>query len=160
MQPHRDSLYKNGYTLNHICGNVLKCYKTDATEICLLVPNSPFRTPSDLRKAYRLFRKEDANFLVSVKPYDKPPQLALEINKGFVKPKWGHKSIQNSQQLSTLYYEDGSICFAKITAFIDEFDKNFLGSKCLPYILPYPTVDIDTKEDYECAKYLWEQFKR
>lgn len=160
VQPHKrpEKMAQDDTTLRHVCLHALRCYRTASTEFCLLIPNNPFRTPVDLQKAYKIFRKTDSNYLITVKPYEKPPQLALSIEDGLLQPKWGHDEIKQSQELETLYYEDGAISFAKISAFAEEFDLNFYGSKCLPYILPHPTIEIDTKEDWECAKYLWTQF--
>jgi len=143
--------------VKEVCLHTLRCYATNAAEFCLLIPNSPFRTASDLRKAYKIFRKSKANYLITVKKYDTPPQMALKIEDGFITPKWGHENIKQSQDLEDLYYEDGAICFAKINVFANEFDLNFYGSKCLPYILPHPTMEIHTKEDLERARDIWKR---
>ncbi len=160
VQPNKrpERMARDDVPLKEVCMHVLQCYQTSATDFSLLIPNNPFRTPEDLRKAYKLFKKKDANYLLSVKKYDTPPQYAMSVTDGFL-VNWG-EATQNSQELEPLYYEDGSICFAKIRTFVEEFSLNFHGSRCLPYKLPYPTIDIDTKEDLVCARYLWEEFKR
>lgn len=157
VQPSKrpEKMARDDIPLREVCLHMLRCYQTNATEFCLLIPNSPFRTPADLQKAYKIFKKKNANYLISVKRYDRAPQLALSIKDGFLKPKWGHKSIKQSQELEPLYYEDGAICFAKMIAFVKEFDLNFYGSKCLPYIIQHPTMDIDTKQDFEVARRVW-----
>ena len=143
--------------VREVCLHALICYRTQATEFCLLQPNSPFRTARDLQKAYKAFRKSGANYLITVKPYKEPPQLALKIEDGFLTPNWGHESIKQSQDLEQLYYEDGAITFAKINVFSSELKLNFHGANCMPYILPHPTMEIHTKKDLKKARELWKR---
>lgn len=155
VQPHLrpPGLAKDETPLRNVCSQIIQTYQTNSNDFCLLIPNSPFRTAEDLKKTYKVFKKKDANYLLTVKPYSVPPQMALKIKNGYLKPV-GKPNLKQSQDLETLYYEDGSICWAKTNILFEEFDLNFYGSKCLPYILSHPTVDIDTKEDLEYAKYL------
>ena len=155
VQPHRRPIRmaRDDISLREVCRFVLMTYKVQADAFCLLIPNNPFRTAKELQDAYKLFRKKDANYLISVKRFTPPPQMALSIKDGFLKP-YGTEFNKQSQELEPLYVEDGSFAFAKIETFFNEFDMNFYGSKCLPYIINRPSIDIDTPEDLAYAEYL------
>jgi len=158
VQPHKrpERMARDDIALKEVCLHCLRCYSTQATEFCLLIPNNPFRTSGDLIRAYREFRKSKSNYLITVNKYDKPPQLALSIKDGFIHPVGGETNKQ-SQELEPMYYENGAICFTKIEAFLKEFPMNFYGSSCLPYVLKHPSFEIDTKNDFEEAKCLMEK---
>ena len=158
VQPHKRSpnLARSDIPLREVCLWILRTYDTNSKEFCLLIPNSPFRTAEDIKKTYKLFKKKNANYLISVKPFDAHPQMALRMKNGYLKPRWGKANEQSYEQL---YYEDGAICWADTRAFVEEFQANFYGSKCLPYIMPHPTLEIHTPEDLEYAEYLWKKLK-
>ena len=60
-----------------------------------------------------------------------------------------------SQNLENLYIHDGMFIFADKEVFLEEFDLDFYGSKCLPYITE--SMDIDTQNDLEYARWLMRQ---
>lgn len=46
--------------------------------LCVLQPTSPLRTANDIRDAYALFHKNDANYLAGIVAWEHPPFWAFE----------------------------------------------------------------------------------
>ena len=126
VQPHKrpSALCRDDIPLRNVAKFILTTYRAGA-EFCILQPTNPLRTAKDIKRAYKLFKKEDANFLVSVSQISDNPAD----------------------------YDDGAITFAKTQAFFDEFDKNFYGSKCVQYLIKN-SLEIHTREDFERAECL------
>lgn len=155
-------IHKRPYTLasdtaqiKHLCQFLLMAMGAPDV-FCVLIPCNPFRTAEELKRGYELIWEKDANYVVSVVKCSPPPQWTLKLNKGFLEPLMGYDKMIPAQKLPPLYQHEGSFIFARSEAFFREIDKDFFGSKCLPYIIDRPTVDIDTQEDYLFAKYLME----
>lgn len=122
------------------------------TNFCMMSPSNPFVTPEDLKAGYDMLMEKHANYVMSVKR-TKPMENLIQLDKdGYIPP----KSLKRSQNYKPTYIADGGFVFGNINAFSKEFDYGFYGSKCLPYITPHPSVDIDTQEDFDYAKYLME----
>lgn len=144
-------LARNTCQIKHVCKFLFSIY--DKSQVfCLLMPCHMGRTAEDLRAGYQLLWDKKANYVMSVKRATPPPQLARRLIKGFIDPATG---LKRSQELTPMYYHDGSFIFAKTDIFLIEFDYGFYGSRCLPYVMPRKTVDIDTPEDYEYARWLF-----
>lgn len=141
VQPHMRPPLLSGdeAELKHVCRQIILAYHTNSHEFCMLIPNSPLRTAKDIRNTYRTFKKEEANYLITVKP----ALPGLIINKGYLR-----------QIKTDIFHEDGAICWANTQVFFNEFNKDFFGTKCLPYILPHPTVEIHTKKGLQHAEQL------
>lgn len=130
---------------------LLQVYK--AQVFCLLTPCNPFVTSDDLKAGYDILMEKETNYVISVKK-GKPVEYALTLNKDkFITPRLGMK---RTQELKPVYYADGGFVFARSEAFTYEYDYGFYGSRCALYETPHVSVDIDTKSDYEYAKYLME----
>jgi len=137
--------------LKNVCRQIFYAIQARPGAFAVLLPTSPLRSKDDIQNAHKLLK--DANFVVSVTKCTKPPQWALELGRKYLKPYWGAEYLKQSQDLKPLYMPNGSIFFAKMGAFLREFETGFYGSKCVPYIMER-SVDIDTKEDFEWAEYL------
>jgi len=137
--------------IKHVCKFLLtQCYKPSDV-FCLLTPCNPFRTAEDLRKAYDLLWKRGANYVMSVVRATPPPQWAMRRKGWFIEPFMGHEYLKQAQRLEPLYIHDGGFIFARTRVFLKEFDMDFRGSKCLPYIMRR-SCDIDTADDLALAE--------
>jgi len=122
--------------------------------IGILTPCNPLITAEDIRKAYNLLWYRGANYVISVREGE-PVEYAMHVDKNWrIIPQ---KDLKQSQKYKPVFYPDGGIVFARSDVFLREYDNDFRGSKCVPYIVPHPTVDIDTQEDLDYAKYLLER---
>lgn len=122
----------------------------------VLLTTNPLRTADQVREAWDLFVAEGANYVVSLVPYDDPPQNALWAPEGYVEPYWGPEEGDQSQLLETLYTHDGGVVFCRTEAFLEE--RTFFGSECVPYYIERDkSVDIDRPIDLEWAEFLMER---
>jgi len=119
----------------------------------ILTPCNPLITAEDIRNAYDLFWDRKANYVMSAKK-GAPVEYTMKLDKGgFV---ISQEDLKRSQVYKPTFYPDGGIIFARKDVFLAEYNFGFRGTRCIPYIVPHATVDVDTSEDFEYAKYLLE----
>jgi len=142
--------------VKQVCKYLLEYFSVQGkgyTEFALLLATSALRKSEDIKAAYDIFKREDANYVMSIVPFSHPPQQAVWVTDGYVKPYFGLKYMKQAQLLEPLYIEDGSVTFARTEAFLREGD--FYGSKVVPYYIPAErSVDIDSRLDLEWAEFL------
>lgn len=144
--------------LRDLCAYLLKEYEKEGKEyesFALLTPTNPLRAAEDIREAYRLFCEKDANHVMALMHCPQPPEHAVRITEeGLIEPAFGWDAIyRQSQAMEKMYWDCGSINFAKTDVFLKEGD--FYGSKMVPYIMPPERcVDIDVPKDLEWAEFL------
>lgn len=130
-----------------------RCY----SEFAVFLVTTPFRTSQDIRAAYEIFKRKEANYLMSLVPYSHPPQRGVWAPDGYVEPYFGVQHMKPTQLLDTLYRHDGSMIFAKSEVFLRE--REFYGSKVVPYFIPPErSVDIDNPLDLAWAEFLLSRF--
>ena len=142
--------------VRHVCAYLLEDFAVQSrayTEFAVLLVTNPFRTAQDIKAAYEIFKRGDANYVMSLVPYSHPPQRAVWAPNGYVEPYFGLQYMKQAQLLDTLYRHDGSIIFARSEAFLRE--REFYGSKVVPYFIPVErSVDIDNPLDLAWAEFL------
>ncbi len=142
--------------VKHVCKYLLEHFATQGStyaEFAVLLTTNPFHTAEDIKAAYEVFKRQDANYLMSLVPYSHPPQRAVWVTNGYVKPYFGLQYMKQAQLLDTLYRHDGSVIFAKTEAFLREGE--FYGTKVVPYFIPPErSVDIDSPLDLAWAEFL------
>lgn len=155
LYPHKRPIRmaKDTTQVRELCKFILQITNPKPEIIAVLWPSNPFKKAEDLKKAYEMLRDSDANYVMSVKKYEHPPQMAVRKKGKYIIP-MSPDSARQSQKLEPLYHHDGNFIFARTVPFLQEFDMNFYGSKCLPYFIDYPEIDIDTQGDLDYAKYL------
>ncbi len=120
----------------------------------LMQTTSPLRDAEDVRAAYEIFKNTKGDAVLSAIPCPHPPQRALGIVDGFLKPFLQTQSVErNTQDLEKLYMCNGAISFLKTEAFFRE--KTFFVQKAEPYIMSAEHgVDIDEPIQLEWAEFL------
>ena len=141
----------------HVCASVLRaCAEKGSSypSFAVMLPTSPLCTAEDVRAAFAIFAKNDANYVASMAAYDEPPQAAMSVKGNELKSFFTTDGLtKRSQDLEKLYYIDGSVLFARTEVFLREGD--FCGSKTIPYFIPPErSVDIDTPLDLLWAEFL------
>ena len=149
-------LCQDNVQMKDVCLFLLRTYRFSDV-FCLLSPNNPFVTGDEVKECYELLFKKNANYVMSVKRCQPPPQWAM-TKKHYLEPFMGHEYLQQTQKLDPLYVADGGIIMARSGAFLTEFDKDFRGSRCYPYFLKQ-SLDIDNCADYQYAKFLMNKRK-
>ncbi len=123
--------------------------------VCLLQPTCPFRTSQEIDEAIQIFKKEDADCLISVKevPHTYNPHWTFEIKKDspYLNIATGEKEIiSRRQELPKAYYRDGSIYLTKTKVILQ--NKSLYGEKISWILSSNPRhVNIDTMADWELA---------
>ena len=129
--------------------------------IAALLPTCPFRTSKDVSIAVGLLEKNiEKEFLIGVKEYDFPIQLALEkkndqlVSMIFLD---SYKTTR-SQDIKKRFHPNGAIYIATIDAFLREgtfFNKNMLAYE----MSAIASFDIDYPYQFEIAEILAKKIK-
>ncbi|MBM3231744.1 acylneuraminate cytidylyltransferase family protein, partial [Candidatus Peregrinibacteria bacterium] len=88
----------------------------------LLIPVSPLRTPEDIRKAHALLQSKDVNTVLSVVRYTHSPLRSFCLRDGYMHTFFGKEFMKPDQQLTPLYWHDGTVVFCKTNSFLKEND--------------------------------------
>ncbi|MFC2091187.1 cytidylyltransferase domain-containing protein [Elusimicrobiota bacterium] len=154
-----DELSDDKAQVKDVCIYLLKDFLRqgrDYKEFGLVLANNPLRRPDDIRAAYDIFKKEDANCVMSLAAYSHPPQTAVYVENEYIKPFYGIQYMKQAQLLKTLYHHDGLIIIAKTEVFLKEGELYCSG--VVPYFTqPERVLDIDTQTDLEWAEFLMQR---
>ncbi len=148
-------------TVKDVCNDLLNKFEKEQLHFenfMVLLTTSPLRTTKDIKAAYQNFIEKNANFSLSITPFDCPPQWAVYEKDGWMQPYFGQESLKRRQELEPLYKDDGMILIAKTKAFLKE--QTFYGTKTTAYYPdPEHSVDIDHPIDLIWAEFLLQQIK-
>lgn len=130
--------------------HVITTINNDVENVILLQPTNPLRPKELLNSAFKTFLKNNYNSLFTVSRNHH--KLGKIVNDKF-KP-FNYKPGQRSQDLAPLYFENGLLYITK--------SKHILNHKIITedaYPMevnhPFATIDIDTQDDFDYAKYLY-----
>ena len=155
-----NDLSSDSASLESVCDYVLDVYRnkfnTSFENFCLLWATAPLRTSGDIVKSYELLTDE-ADGVVSVTNYDLPVFCAPQENSnGFLIPNFPDKFWLPSQKMPNVYCDNGALCWVRVKAFNEE--GVWMPKKTKPYYMKKSrSVDVDTQEDFDMAKYYYSQ---
>jgi CMP-N-acetylneuraminic acid synthetase len=137
--------------------------KKTYTNIACMLPTCPFRTVDDIRASYRIFLEQAGDvFLIAVKEYDFPPQLALnlaedDITLSMREPDtYGHTT--RSQSLGKAYHPNGAIYLATVEGFLRE--QTFFADPMIGYVIPPSrSFDIDYPHQFWIAECMMKELE-
>lgn len=123
---------------------------------CLLQPTSPLRKAEDIVAAYKIFEAKKAKAVVSVCEVDHSPLWCNVLNEDSSLENFLSDSARGQRQNFKQYYRiNGAIYIANVKQFLE--DNDLYVKNCYAYIMDKKrSVDIDTIDDFEYAKYLIE----
>ena len=124
-------------------------------EILFVLPTAAMVSKFVFKKAYKKFKKDKPNILMSCKKFNTSPYWSMSINKkGFLKTLFPNMVLKASQFLDPLYHDAGLFYFFNYEK-IKKFNDLKNSKKILPFLLKDENdgIDIDTKKD-------WERFKK
>jgi pseudaminic acid cytidylyltransferase len=126
--------------------------------ICCVYPCNPFMLVEDLRRAFKIYKKNSSKFVFPVVEYSHPIQRALKINS-----KSGIKSInfanlnKRTQDLEKSYFDAGQFYYGSKTIWQGNKNPHNNG---IPLIVPsWRVVDIDNLNDWKRAELIFQIFK-
>nr|WP_279344009.1 acylneuraminate cytidylyltransferase family protein [Gramella jeungdoensis] len=133
--------------------HVLDTEKTLWKNVILLQPTNPLRPEILLSKAYDKFISGDFKSLFTV---SKTCRKFGIIEKESFKP-YNYKFGERSQDIEKLYFENGLLYITK-TSLIQQ--NILIDEHAFPFEIShsFANVDIDTKEDFEYAEYLYGKY--
>lgn len=122
--------------------------------VCVADPSSPLVTLEDFRESWRTFVETGATVLHGVGHFEHPPQRALLIDNGILKPLLGMDAVRKqSQELAPAYFLMGSPLFAKTDHLIST--RSYYADRMAAYVLPAErAVDVDTTQHLAYAEFL------
>ncbi len=122
-------------------------------EICVLLPTSPLRLPSDISAAIEFYRRNDAQAVVSVTEA-KPAEWLQELGQdGRLQRVVASDRLDNRQNYARVYLPNGSIYVLDVETL--RRTRDYFGPRTYGYPMPAErAVDIDTEADFLAAEAL------
>jgi N-acylneuraminate cytidylyltransferase len=132
-----------------VCLAVLDEHPADA--LYLMLPTSPLRTPATIRRAWETFAASGAEALVSVAPLEYPPQWALTVRDGLVRPLYPETYTTPRQELDPGLRHDGGHAIFDASGLRRR--RTFLADRTVAFEAPADeAVDVDEPGDLERAQ--------
>lgn len=123
----------------------------DFETVCCIYPTAPFVTAERLKKAMRLLRDENADTVMPIVAYSFPPQRAVIVENGRIKPQYPAYQKCRSQDLDPIYHDCGQFYMLRVSSFLRA--GALIGEKTVPMILSDLEVqDIDNDADWKIAE--------
>jgi CMP-N-acetylneuraminic acid synthetase len=129
--------------------------------IAVVLPPCPFRTARHIEEAYALFERENPQgFLVSISPYDFPPQFAVRFQAqvprlDLVQPEV-YATTTRSQSVERLLHPNGAIYLCAVEPFLRT--QSFFSEPLIGYEMsPEDSLDVDWPHQFAIAESLFAQ---
>ena len=143
----------NATTIDVVKDFLIRCSSYD---ICMILqPTSPLRNVEDLQGSLDLFKKKNADAVISVCKAEHPPQWTNTIGSDGEMDSFLNKQHKNirSQSFGSFYRLNGAVYCGSSSRLLREASV-FFESKTYAYIMPRKrSIDIDTMDDFELAEY-------
>lgn len=117
--------------------------------IILLEPTSPLREVFDIDNSLvQLISNFDVESLVGVSKVESShPAFTVKIENGILKPFLNELKAIRRQDISDLYFFEGTVYISKIDSFLER--ESFYHENTMPYIVPkWKSFEIDDIEDW------------
>ncbi len=135
--------------------HALSVLDTNFENVILLQPTNPLRPENLLIDCFEKFKNTNCQSLFTVSPnHTKLGKLVGEKFEPF-----NYEIGQRSQDLETLYFENGLLYIVK-AATIKQ--GKIITEDAFPYVVNhlFAKVDIDTQDDFDFAEYLYSKIKK
>jgi len=152
-----DYLGRDTASTEDVCEHMLEFLERksslDTSSFVLLQPTSPLRTAQHIDGAVSVFKKKNADSVVSVSEFEHPVSWALSVENEILTPCFSEELKKRSQDCALRYHPNGAV-FVFDTAFFRKRVGRY-GKRTFPYVMNRnSSVDIDTKFDFEYAEFL------
>lgn len=124
--------------------------------ISLLLPTCPLRNKDHIKKAFKIFKKNKLNGLISITEVGFVYKMGIKIHKKYIKPYWKNSPLvtgdTRSQNHKKVYRPNGGIYLSNTKIF--KKTKNFFKQKKLGYLIMNKIVslDVDDINDFKLAE--------
>lgn len=142
--------------------NFFKNKNEEFDYVICLEPTSPFTETKDIDFMIKKVVDNNFNSGVSISILEKNhPNFLFKINRNKTISSYQKKKKYNlrRQQVSKLYFLDGSLYFSEIKNFLK--NKSFVSNKTFGLIMPkWKSLEIDNILDFELAKIIYKNIKK
>ena len=156
----KKSLAKDNTKAISVVLDIIKNYKRYLS-VSLFLPTCPFRDSTDIKKAFKIFKK-NYKTTISVTNYEFPPEFAIIRNGKNFSPIPNSPLLKNktrSQDFNNYMRPNGAIYISLIKNLLKK--KNFYSKKMNVYKMSrIKSIDIDTNIDYELAKIISKNYEK
>lgn len=130
--------------------HVLQSIDSEVDNVVLLQATNPIRPKNLLKEAFEVYQKENSNSLFTVSRNHK--KFGKIIDQKFIP--YNYKIGQRSQDIEPLYFENGLLYITKASLILEDI---IISEDAFPFEIDhiFASVDIDTQEDFDYAKYLY-----
>lgn len=147
--------------VSHLLGNLRRKENYIPDYVFLLQATSPLRSPKDIIRSWKFYRRHKAKALVSV---CQTHHQIFNLRRGRLKLiNKESRALVNRQEQEPTYRQDGSMIYIIETKYFLA-KKNFTPPGALGFVVPkWKSVDIDEMEDFILAEVLYRNrnyFKR
>ncbi len=121
--------------------------------LIIVLPTAPMIQMQDLINAFSVYSESGSNCLMSVHETEHNALRSVFIKDEIIAPLFKDFIVKKSQELEQTYHINGAITIVNIKQFLKQ--KTYFIYPMRGYVIPRErSVDIDTKLDYEWAKFL------
>ena len=130
--------------------HVLQSIDSEVDNVVLLQATNPIRPKNLLKEAFEIYQKENSNSLFTVSRNHK--KFGKITDQKFIP--YNYKIGQRSQDIEPLYFENGLLYITKASLIHEDI---IISEDAFPFEIDhiFASVDIDTQEDFDYAKYLY-----
>ena len=130
--------------------HVLQSIDSEVDNVVLLQATNPIRPKNLLKEAFEIYQKENSNSLFTVSRNHK--KFGKITDQKFIP--YNYKIGQRSQDIEPLYFENGLLYITKASLILEDI---IISEDAFPFEIDhiFASVDIDTQEDFDYAKYLY-----
>lgn len=130
--------------------HVLQTINETIDDVVLLQPTNPLREENLLKEAFEIYKFDNYTSLFTVTRNHH--KLGRIENSKFLP--YNYEVGQRSQDLDPLYFENGLLYITKAKTILDGM---IISKNAFPFIVnhPFGNVDIDTKDDFDYAEFLY-----
>jgi len=130
--------------------HVLQIIDSEVDNVVLLQATNPIRPKNLLKEAFEIYQKENSNSLFTVSRNHK--KFGKITDQKFIP--YNCKIGQRSQDIEPLYFENGLLYITKASLILEDI---IISEDAFPFEIDhiFASVDIDTQEDFDYAKYLY-----
>jgi pseudaminic acid cytidylyltransferase len=126
--------------------------------VCCVYPCNPFLDFSDLKKSFRILKKNEKKFVFPITEYAHPIQRAFQLNnKGEIMPYNKKHQSSRTQDLAKSYHDVGQFYWGSMKYWLS---RNEIHSNGIGFPIPnWRVVDIDNLNDFQRAELYYAALK-
>lgn len=138
--------------IKEVLNNYKNLYGKEFEMFTLLQPTSPLRTAQDVKNAFDIFEKNDANAVVSVCEMEHSPYWCNTLPEDHSMNGFLDKANDLPRQALKKHYRlNGAIYMSRVDTFME--DTNIYKEKSYAYIMDsLISIDIDSELDFKLAE--------